>query len=144
MLERFRLWLGKMLLEHDPQVIAVEDSAMGGHSDAPTIARQAMLRGMIAWAAHHKQVPLYAVHPSTWRKTFIGFGSRGKRAREDCNWKQLSLQRARSLGWSPSDHNAADAAGILDHLTFRELGLLTPWRRQSDSFLPLPETPHAA
>lgn len=139
MLEHWRLWLGSMLAEHRPDVIACEAPAMGAHSDQPTIYRQAMLLGMVAWAAHVSGIPRHAIGPATWRKSFIGFGTRGKRVGVD--WKALALQRARALGADPPDHNSAEAFGVLDNLITVQLKLDAPWRAEerADSWLPLPE-----
>lgn len=139
MLEALRQWLGSLLKDHAIEAVAVEGPAMGAHSDAPTIYRQAMIHGMVAWACHCLQLPRYSVSPASWRKSFIGFGARGKR--RDVNWKGLALQRARALGADPPDHNSAEAFGVLDYLLFIQLGLMPPWRLPEviSPWLPLPE-----
>ncbi len=137
MIERFRRFLAKLFDEHDPQVVGIEAPAAGGHGDVMTMNRQAKIAGMIEWAAHIKQLPCYSISPSTWRKSFIGFGTRGKRV--DVDWKKLAVARARVLGWTFPDHNAAEAGGILDNIAGEQLGLLTPWRENLQHWLPLPE-----
>jgi Holliday junction resolvasome RuvABC endonuclease subunit len=143
MLHRFGLFVDMLCERVGPEVMACEDYAMGGHMDAATIGRQAMMRGVIALAANRRQIPLYTPHPSTWRKTFIGFGShRVRKGMPRVSFKKLCMDRCAVLGWNPPDHNAADAAGILDHVLHAELDVLTPWRGQAHNFLPLPEVPH--
>jgi Holliday junction resolvasome RuvABC endonuclease subunit len=139
MLEHFRLWLGGLLKEHSIEAVAVEAPAMGAHTDVPTIYRQAMLHGSVAWACHVLQLPRYMVSPARWRKTFIGFGKAPRGEKVD--WKRLAVQRARALGLEPPDHNSAEALGVLDHVLSQSLKVMPPWRapESASAWLPLPE-----
>lgn len=141
MLEGARLWIGSVLKDNAIQAVAVEAPVMGSHTDLPTIYRQAMLHGMVAWACHRMQIPRYTVQPASWRKTFIGFGKKPKDAPPDFDWKRLAVKRARALGADPPDHNAAEAFATLDFMITKALGIMPPWRgpESADSWLPLPE-----
>jgi hypothetical protein len=138
MLETWRKWIGRFFAEHDPEVIAVEAPVAGGHGDLVTMNRQAKIAGMLEWACHVKGVPLHIIQPGTWRKSFIGFGARGKRVNVD--WKRLAKQRCKALGWDHhGDHNVAEAGGVLNHLIIEILGLSPPWKVSDSLILPLPE-----
>lgn len=142
MLEAFRIWLGQKIKEHDPQVIAVEAPAMSNtHTDVPTIYRQAMLRGMVCWGAHKLQIPVYSFPNSTWRKTFIGFGTRRvPKGQPKTNWKRLARERCKMLGWDDKgSHDVAEAGGVMDHLITTELKIAAPWRSVPGGFDPIPE-----
>jgi Holliday junction resolvasome RuvABC endonuclease subunit len=139
MLEGWRQWLGRFLREHTPEAVAVEAPALGTHTDAPTIYRQAMIRGMLLWGCHVSQpsIPVYSIPPASWRKTFIGFGKKPKDRTE--SWKQLACQRCNALGWDYPDHNAAESSGVLHHLLTVTLGLTPPWAHRDQMTLPLTE-----
>lgn len=139
MLEHWRLWLGTFLVDHAPDVVAIEGAANGSHGNAASENRLAMLRGFALWGFHQAGVRAFQVPPSTWRKTFIGFG---KRRPGDPDWKVLANRRCRALGWTAVDHNAAEAGGVLDHLLTKESPTPPPWRATPEAlagFLPLPE-----
>lgn len=142
MLEAFRQWLGRQFTEHRPEVIAVEAPAMTNtHTDVPTIYRQAMIRGMICWGAHINQIPLYSIPAASWRKTFLGFGTRRvPKGQPKTNWKRLAIERCRMLGWDyKNDHNVAEAGGVMDHLITAELKLDAPWRSVPGGFASIAE-----
>lgn len=136
MLEHWRQWLGRFLREHAPEAVAVEAPALGNHTDAPTIYRQAMIRGFVLWGCHQLQIPTYSIPPSSWRKSFIGFGRIPKGTGQ--TWKVLACKRCTALGWEYPDHNAAESGGVLNHLVTEILGITPPWAGDRLS-LPLPE-----
>jgi hypothetical protein len=142
MIEEFRKWFGRFIAEHQPDVIAVEHPAMSNtHTDVPTIYRQAMIRGVILWGSHLLQKPRYSIPAASWRKTFIGFGTRRTpKGTPSTNWKRLARERCKVLGWDDlNDHNVAEASGVLDHVVTAELKIAAPWRSVPGGFLPLPE-----
>lgn len=137
MLELYRKWLGDFLRIHRPQRMAIESWYIPQHNrpgeqfkiDAVTVAKQIMLSGFTQWACKAARIPFTLVTAGQWRKTWYG----SARLPQGNDWKLMATDRCRQIEWPAVDHNAAEAAGLLDHLV-TEIGKETPpWR--SDNLL---------
>jgi hypothetical protein len=67
-----------------------------------------------------------ATNQSTWRRHFIGAMKRGTKT---VDLKAYAMRRCRDLGFSPRNHNEAEALGILD-FSLHLAGITPPWRMQ--------------
>ncbi|WP_146620019.1 hypothetical protein [Acuticoccus sediminis] len=86
----------------------------GGKSNAKTREALTKIQGMLEELGVATRTPVEFVAVGTWRKHFLGIGKVG-RGKKAPNWKHLAVQRCRQLGWSPKDHNEAEALAILDY-----------------------------
>jgi Holliday junction resolvasome RuvABC endonuclease subunit len=123
MLELYRKWLGDFFAIHRPDMIAVENWYIPPHMDATTIGKQIQLAGFTQWACKAAKIECHMVTSASWRKSWFGH-ARGKT--ED--FKRRALHRCDELGWAYPDHNAAEAAGILDWLITQKARQMPPWR----------------
>lgn len=133
MLELYRKWLGDFLRAHRPQRIGIEAMFIAPHLDAPTIFKQVALVSFTQWAAKAAAIPCTLIYSASWRKTWYGSAT----GRTD-DFKIMAENRCRDLGWPAPDHNAAEAAGILDHLV-TQIGKETPPWRSEHLFMPEPD-----
>ena len=104
----------------------IPPSALGGYSNMTTIY---VLAGLAAHAesfAHAVSARCRNVPNASWRKHFVGRGSRPK-AMGATQFKNLSMVRCHELGWYPDSVDAADACGVLDY-SLELAGIETPWR----------------
>lgn len=105
----------------------IPPSALGGHSNMTTIY---VLAGLAAHAesfAHAVSARCRNVPNASWRKHFVGRGSRPK-AMNPTQFKNLSMQKCHEIGWRPDSLDAADALGILDY-SLHLAGIETPWQK---------------
>lgn len=86
-----------------------------------------LLYGLVAHAhswCEAKGVRIQCPNQSTWRRNFIGARKRGTKS---VDLKAMTIERARELGFSPSNDDEADALGILDWGCVAER-ITPPWR----------------
>ena len=101
----------------------LQPQALQGHTTFETIYLAYGLCAHAASFAEAKGVRFHTVNQSVWRRHFLGAMKRGtKRA----TLKDYAKERARQLGFSPRNHDEADAIGILDYACDRE-GIRPPW-----------------
>ncbi|MES2289311.1 MAG: hypothetical protein V4530_06185 [Pseudomonadota bacterium] len=126
MLELYRQWLGEFLRLHRPQRIALESWYIAPHLDGKTIGKQIMLSGFTQWACKAAKIPFHLVTAGQWRKTWYGSAA----LPQGNDWKLMASHRCRTIGWDAVDHNAAEAAGLLDHLITQYGRETPPWRSE--------------
>jgi hypothetical protein len=103
-------WLGERMKVSVPAVIAIEGriNTAWGHTNADTTLLLCGLWGLTAAASWNKGTAWRAPKVHEVRKHFIAHG--GALAGEIA--KDLVGQRCRELGWSPPNHDSADAAAV--------------------------------
>jgi Holliday junction resolvasome RuvABC endonuclease subunit len=122
-LELYRKWLGAFIGAHRPQMIVIEGWFIAPHLDGATIGAQIGLCQFTQWAFKAAGVPCHLVTAGQWRKHWHGTAA-GKG-----EWhKRKACEIATRLGWTYSDHNAAEAAGLLDYAICHIAKETTPWR----------------
>lgn len=136
MLELYRQWLGEFLRAHRPQRIGIEALFLGAHGDFVTIGKQVALVSFTQWAAKAAKIPCSLIYAASWRKSWYGSAN----GRTD-DFKNMAVNRCLDLGWNAVDHNAAEAAGVLDHL-ITEIGKETPTWRSTHLMMPEPDRRH--
>jgi hypothetical protein len=100
----------------------MKDGRMMLQTSMQTIKKLNAYAAMAEWWAYKLELPYRLVEQQDWRKHFLGKGSgRG------IDWKQLSKDRCKELGWSTKNDNEADAAGQLDY-GLACFGVHVPWR----------------
>lgn len=105
-----------LLMEHKPDLLAVEAAIGGRNASAYLIGLVACVRGCAA----NRGVPCETFHSGSIRKHFVGKaytsrdfpGLKGAAAKRAI--KNIVMDRCKLLGWSPVDDNAADALALLD------------------------------
>jgi hypothetical protein len=93
----------------------------GGKKDAETpfvtspktIKKLLGLIAIVELCAAQLEIPVHPLHNASWRKYWLGSQKRGTK-RED--WKELSVGKARGLGWPVKGDDDADALGQLHFL----------------------------
>lgn len=91
-----------------------------------TVYKLISLGGMAEWWAYKMKVPVFKVEIGTWRKHFLGRGSGFAKAGLD--GKEEAIRKCEAIGVFTSDHNAADAVGILDYSLTLFDNVTPPWR----------------
>lgn len=99
--------LGRLL---HPAFIYLEApfTPMHGRGNAHTTFVLAVLYGAASAAAANTGAVVSDAHVQSWRKAFTGLG-------RPENPKQATMDRCAQLGWSPKNHDEADAMGIWCH-----------------------------
>lgn len=108
---RFSEWLCQMFATWKPEVVSFEAPLMGGHGvvmNANTARLLISLCGHVESCAHGYGIRCLEEHVQSVRKSFLGHG------RPD-NPKKAVVERCKLLGWSVTDHNAADAVALWTH-----------------------------
>lgn len=104
LLHEFAVWLNATIKAHEVTHVALEAPLYGG---APLTAE--IGEALIGLATHamsvcyFRGVPLYKPGSQTVRKYFLGEG-------RPVSPKQAVMARCQQLGWSPANHDEADAA----------------------------------
>lgn len=113
--ERATFWLADFLKTRSPALFVIEapvpPSAIKGFTNHDTTMITIGLYGIMVGIARCKRIPCRAVKISTWRKHFLGAGNGNLKTEQA---KRAALRQCRLLGWTPPDHNAAEAGGIWD------------------------------
>lgn len=111
----------RLILQHEPDVIVVEQAIAGGVKGGQERVQLAMgyrAAVMITCFAQNLRVEEYAV--SSIRKHFIGDGKMaGRKA------KAAVMARCRHLGWHAENDNESDAAAAWDYARARLTGRST-------------------
>jgi hypothetical protein len=106
-------WMATTLRDEPPDMVVIErvvpPSGARGFTNHDTTMISIGMFGILCGIINCKSIRLELAAISTWRKHFLGRGNYpGVIA------KQMAVDRCKLLGWSPPDHNAAEAAGIWD------------------------------
>lgn len=123
MLELYRKWLSDFIKIHRPEVMFIEAWFIAAHLDATTIGKQVALATFTQWAMKTAGVRTHLITVNSWRKSY--FGHAGGKAEY---FKRKAMLYCDELGWAYPDHNAAEAAGILDHGLMVICRQQPPWR----------------
>lgn len=113
--EILRLTQG-LIVEHEPDLIAVEAFIGGKHASAFLIGLVACVRGCAA----NRGVRCEMVYPATVRKHFVGKALTSKdfpgmkQARAKIAIKERIAAQCRAIGWEVTDLDAADALATWD------------------------------
>lgn len=105
-----------LIVEHEPDLIAVEAFIGGKHASAFLIGLVACVRGCAA----NRGIPCEMVFPATVRKHFIGKALTSKdfpgmkQARAKIAIKERVAAQCRAIGWTVPDLDAADALATWD------------------------------
>lgn len=100
----------RLILQHSPDLIAVEEAIVSGAVGDANRAKMALgLRGAVFAIAHIHHIRCVEYPVQTIRKHFIG---RGNLASEPA--KVAVMSRCRLLGWRFSNDNESDAAAVWD------------------------------
>jgi len=108
----FERWLDQRIIEHRPDTLAIEAPlVLAGRRGAKVLTNArtvAVLNGLWAIAllvsTSHK-LRIFQANVMSIKKHFTGNGHADKAA---------MVKQCRLLGWPVTDHNAADALGLLD------------------------------
>lgn len=110
---RATLWMATKLRDDPPDLVVIEKpvppSAAFGHTNHDTSMITIGMFGIFCGIVHCKSIRLEIAPISTWRKCFLGKGNYPGNVA-----KQMCVDRCKLLGWDAPDHNAAEAAGILE------------------------------
>jgi hypothetical protein len=127
---RYRTWLMDLIANHRIGHVFYEQpiESVARHGNLDTRMKQGAVVGMIWLACHDAGVPCQPVAVSQWRARFLGTtkatpGLKGVHEEDDLKAKALRACALRGL--IVSDHNEAEALGILDY------GLSTLSRRHA-------------
>lgn len=123
MLELYRKWLGDFLQIHRPDAMFIEGWFIAPHLDAVTIGKQVALVSFTQWALKAARIPSYIFTVAEWRKGYFG-SAKGKAEQ----FKRKAMHYCDEMDWAYPDHNAAEAAGILDHGICKIGRVTPPWR----------------
>jgi Holliday junction resolvasome RuvABC endonuclease subunit len=91
-----------------------DDAAERGHTSPETLKQLQMVKGLIITIAALRGIPCYGAPPSTWRKTFLGYGRAPKGSDKD-HMKHAVMRRCAALGYDVRSSDPADALGLLYH-----------------------------
>ncbi len=107
----------KLLAEHKPDMVAIEAAIGGPKASSYLVGLVACVRGVCA----NRQVECKPYVLAAIRKHFLGkhYGVKDfpglPHAKAKAAIKGKVLERCGLLGWSVPDHDAADAAALLDY-----------------------------
>lgn len=98
-----------------PGLVAIErvvpPSAAQGNTNHATTLITLGIYAIVIGVVRCKSIPLRIIAVQSWRKSFLGNGKlKGDVA------KREAVKLCSRLGWSAPDHNAAEAAGIWNHI----------------------------
>jgi hypothetical protein len=91
-----------------------------------TIYKLISLGGMVEWWGYKAGVEVFKVEIGSWRKHFLGRGTGFKKAGMDP--KDEAIRRCEAIGVLTTNHNTAEAVGILDYSLTLFDNLVPPWR----------------
>lgn len=91
-----------------------DDAAERGHTSPETLKQLQMVKGLIITIAALRGIPCFGAPPSTWRKTFLGYGRAPKGSDKD-HMKAAVMRRCHMLGYEVRSSDPADALGLLFH-----------------------------
>lgn len=123
MLELYRKWLSDFVKIHQPEIVFIEGWFIAPHLDGLTIGKQVALVSFTQWAMKAAGIPCHIFTVAQWRKGY--FGSAAGKADY---FKRKACYYCEQLGWAYPDHNAAEAAGILDYGLTSKARITPPWR----------------
>lgn len=102
----------------------IHPAQLTGHTNVDTLR---VLAGLAAHAESFGEVmgcrTIMRINVSSWRGPFIGPQKRGTKR---TTLKELTMERARQLGFRPRKDDEADAIGILTHCILLS-GITPPW-----------------
>jgi hypothetical protein len=90
-----------------------------------TIKRQVGLETILVLCAELLTIPGHSINNASWRRYWLGSQPRGT---QRDTWKELSVAKARGLGWDVKGDDDADALGQL-HFLLSRLEIKTRWGR---------------
>lgn len=108
--------------------IVFEAQHVSNKMDIDTVYCLMALGGMTEWFAHRVGALCYKIHIASWRKHFLGRGSKFVEKGERISPKEVALRVCAEHGWHPDTPDAAEAAGILDYFLSLIDGYVRPWR----------------
>ena len=119
--------LGEIIAHYKPGLIALEHpywpqpgkKKPGEEDEAPKVSAHILqflqkVCAVVELEATRHGLPYEMYYPSSWRKTFLGYGRKPPGADAD-HMKKAAVQKARVLGYKVDVHDEADAIGILMH-----------------------------
>jgi len=90
-----------------------------------TLKKQIGLIAIVELCAEILEIPVHSINNASWRRFWLGSQPRGT---QRDRWKELSVLKARGLGWNVKGDDEADAIGQL-HFLLNKLNIQPHYAR---------------
>lgn len=113
---RYRFWLQGIITALHPKLIAYEAPILKPTDRLEFVRGTYALGTMTEEIAYDLKIECVEATAGDVRKHFLGIGVKRARKKRGENIKEIVIAECRRRGWTPFDHNAADALAILDYI----------------------------